>query len=281
MENLKQHTYGSIPSYQGRASDSKTSSKNSSRDNQQQRVMNAEVTLRDGNKCVICGDASSLFAAQIFEVRDTTPLDTHELLELKLLLKIQSLYSVNNGFALCNLCHTMYDYSILSIRVDENGSYFVECDPACATDPLFSYKEHAAAIDRKALRIPVKKFREAWPPIQVVEWRYKDNQRNLNERNQRCDSMEFECTRCGEVFSTERLLTNHLVRSKRKCTQSRDVRKPGMYGGFDKVKSFNQVRHSKCKHIVKNIFYGGKRSSSVHSSFVSAFSEMSAENNSA
>lgn len=275
MANLKQHKYSSIPQYQGPTDDSDTSSKNS-RDSLQQKVMNSEVTMRDGNKCVICEDATSLFACHILELRDVKSLDGRELLELKLRLNISSMYGVNNGFTLCNLCHTMYDSCILLIRVDESGRYIVECDPACKSDPLFSYKDHVTSIENKALRIPEPKFQKAWPPKEVVQWRYEDNKKKANERKTNFDLMDFECTRCGEVFSAIKQLTNHLKRSKRKCSELRESRKPGKYGGFAKVKMFNQERYRKCKLIVKDHFR--KRSPSVNSSFASTFSQMSMNN---
>jgi len=280
MINLKQHTDGYIPQYKDPTNDNETSSKNSSRDSHQQKVMNSEVTMRDGNKCVICEEATSLFAGHILELRDVKSLDAREVFELKLRLNISSMYGVDNGFTLCKLCHTMYDSSILWIRVDESGRFTAECDPACISDPLFSYRDHASMINNKSLRIPEPKFQRAWPPKEVVQWRYEDNRKMANERKAKCESMEFECTRCGEVFSSIKQLTNHLKRSKPKCSNLRETRKPGKYGGFDKVKMLNEERYNRCRRIVKDIFYGGKRSSSVNSSFVSTFSQMSVENNS-
>ncbi len=279
MANLKQHTYGSIPQYKCPTNDSETSSKNSSRDSQQQRVMNSEVTMRDGNKCVICEDATSLFAGHILELRDVNwHLEVRERLELMSQLRIGSMYGVNNGYTLCMLCHSMYDKFILSIRVNEEGCYVVECDPACTSDPLFPYKDHVSRINNKTLRTPPLQYQNNWPPKEVVQWRYDENQKKANERKAIFDAMEFECTRCGEVFDTYKKLTRHLQLSIRKCSELRESRKLGKYGGFDKVKMLNKERYSKCKRIVKNILYGGKQSCGVNSSFVSTLSQMSLDN---
>ena len=80
-----------------------------------QREFRAALLLRDGHKCVFCGESRNLEAAHIFPLKRKKDLPPPES------IGIRHLNAPNNGFILCHECHRHFDRGLWWIDLISDG----------------------------------------------------------------------------------------------------------------------------------------------------------------
>ena len=206
------------------------------------------IVSRDASKCVICSDTSSLIASHIVDIQVFSQNSQDKQCAVYAATELDGFYQVHNGITLCNLCHTMYEHSILSIYDVNASCYIATCIEGCFHDPLFVHQVHARKIHKRRLRVPENIL--AWPKVKTVQWRHEINTKKMEQRQRMDTAKDYECLKCGMLFSALKGLTSHRTYT-RKCSNLRLERTVGRYGGFDLVRVPDEDRRKRSEQTIK------------------------------